>query len=194
MPKTGNNSGHSSYAHCMFETRFSITYNIEIVTKNILGIINALEAHIAFHCTNALCPPWDMSPLCFSNPATHHVAFVLLRDCDWSKYGHVQFGITGCWKTRRASHAHPNASSTLPVIRKLMSHTASCAVPSCWHFNFGTYSYHIRMSHWPSCIICIMFQKMIVNMCHIAPLCSHFLPILGHSMWALPVLRWYSRT
>jgi len=36
-----------------------------------------------------------------------------IHDCNWSRYGHVQFSITGCWNTRRASHVHPNASLTL---------------------------------------------------------------------------------
>jgi len=46
--------------------------------------IKALETHIAFHCTNALCPPCDMHPLCFANPETYgaqrwhvpHITFV----------------------------------------------------------------------------------------------------------------------
>jgi len=47
--------------------QFPHDFNIEIVTnKYFSNYKHVLEMFIAFQCTNAFCPPCDMSPLCFA--------------------------------------------------------------------------------------------------------------------------------
>jgi len=54
--------------------------------------------------------------------------------------------------------------------------------PSCWHYNFRTY--YIRMSHWPSCIICIMNTTNLID----GTTTTHVLYPLSWDWFLLPLI------